>query len=215
MYAITKEYPGRMPWEDQAEKKKKKQSLNNARMAFIFHVHCPDEQQLATLLDRAKYHNLWYEHWGGVASTVEQPDFATPAGVKDRYIEMVQSYGVMQLSMEAATIPGIVTATRKFVLCLTPDKNGQPLEPTKKSLTDILRLMEIVDKKVCYVLPVRPTEFTQVISPAWLRKSKPTLWLSSNALRLRCATGSNPGVALAKMSIASYASTSQWSNNRR
>ncbi len=61
---------------------------------------------------------------------------------------MVQSYGVMQLSMEAATIPGIVTATRKFVLCLTPDKNDQPLEPTKKSLTDILRLMEIVDKKV-------------------------------------------------------------------
>ena len=83
MYAITKEYPGRMPWEDQAEKKKKKQSLNNARMAFIFHVHCPDEQQLATLLDRAKYHNLWYEHWGGVAFTVEQPDFTTTAGIKD------------------------------------------------------------------------------------------------------------------------------------
>ena len=61
---------------------------------------------------------------------------------------MVQSHGAMQLSMGAATILGIVTATRKVVLHLTPDKNGQPREPTEKSLMDILRLMEIADKKV-------------------------------------------------------------------
>jgi hypothetical protein len=91
-YAITKEYPGGMPWEDQAEKKKKQQSSNNSHLVFVFHVHHPDEQRLATLLDRAKYRNLWYEHWGGVAFTVEQPDFTMPAGVKDRYIEMVQSW---------------------------------------------------------------------------------------------------------------------------
>ena len=48
-YAITKEYPGGMPWEDQAEKKKKLQAANNSRLAFVFHVHCPDEQRLATL----------------------------------------------------------------------------------------------------------------------------------------------------------------------
>ena len=113
-YAITREYPGGMPWEDQAEKKKKKQVPNNSRLAFVFHVHRPDEQRLATLLDRAKYRNLWHRHWGGVAFTVEQPDFTTPAGVKDRYIEMVQSHGAMQLSMGAATIPGIVTATKKI-----------------------------------------------------------------------------------------------------
>jgi hypothetical protein len=71
-----------------------------------------------------------------------------PVGVKDRYIEMVQSHGAMQLSMGAATIPGIVTATRKFALRLTPDKISQPREPTEKSLMDILRLMEIVDKMV-------------------------------------------------------------------
>jgi hypothetical protein len=137
-YAITKEYPGGMPSEDQAETKKKKQGSNNSRLAFVFHVHCPEEQRLATLLNSAKYRNLWHEHWGGVAFTVEQPDFSTPAGVKDRYIEMVQSHGTMQLSMGAATIPGIVTATRKFTLCLTPDKSGQPWAPTKKSLMDIL-----------------------------------------------------------------------------
>jgi len=72
-YAITKEYPGGMPWEDQAEKKKKLQAANNSRLGFVFHVHRPDEQHLATLLERAKYRNLWYEHWGGVAFTVEQP----------------------------------------------------------------------------------------------------------------------------------------------
>ena len=137
-YAITKEYPGGMPWEDQAEKKKKPQAATNSRLAFVFHVHRPDEQRLANLLETAKYRNLWYEHWGGVAFTVEQPGFNNPAGVKDRYIEMVQSHGAMQLSMGAATIPGIVTATRKFVLCLTPDENGQPHEPTEKSLMNIL-----------------------------------------------------------------------------
>jgi hypothetical protein len=87
-----------MPWENQAENKKQHTS-NNLRLAFVFHVHCPDEQRLATLLYCAKYRNLWYEHWGGVAFTVEQPDFTTPAGVKDRYIEMVQSHGAIQLSM--------------------------------------------------------------------------------------------------------------------
>jgi hypothetical protein len=69
-------------------------------------------------------------------------------GVKDRYIKMVQSHGAMQLSMGAATIPGIVTATRKFMLCLTPDKNGQPWAPTEKTFMEILRLMEIEGKKV-------------------------------------------------------------------
>ncbi len=48
-YAVTKEYPGGMPWEDQAEKKKKLQAANNARLAFVFHVHRPDEQRLANL----------------------------------------------------------------------------------------------------------------------------------------------------------------------
>jgi hypothetical protein len=113
-YAITKEYPGGMPWEDQDEKKKKKQGSNSLRLAFIFHIHRPEEQRLKILLDRAKHLNLWHKHWGGVAFTVEQPDFTTSAGVKDRYIKMVQSHGAMQLSMGAATIPGIVTATRKF-----------------------------------------------------------------------------------------------------
>ncbi len=81
-----------MSWEDQEEKKKKKQGSNSSQMAFVFHVHWPEEQHLAALLDRAKYLNLWHKHWGEVAFMVEQPDFTTPPGVKDRYIEMVQSH---------------------------------------------------------------------------------------------------------------------------
>jgi hypothetical protein len=50
--------------------------------------------------------------------------------------------------MGAATIPGIVTATRKFTVCLTPDKNGQQQAPTEKTLMEILQLMEIEGKKV-------------------------------------------------------------------
>jgi hypothetical protein len=34
------------------------------------------------------------------------------------------------------------------MLCLTPDKNGQPGAPTEKTLMEILRLMEIEGKKV-------------------------------------------------------------------
>ncbi len=115
-------------------------------MAFVFHVLWPEEQCIAALLGRVKYLNLWQEHWGGVAFTVEQPDFTTPPGVKDRYIEMVQSHKAMKLSMGAATIPGIITATRKFMLRLTPDENGKPWVPAEKSLMDILCMMEVVDK---------------------------------------------------------------------
>ena len=60
-YAITKEYPGSMPWEDQEDKKKKKQGSNSSRLVFIFHVHCPEGQRLAILLNCAKYLNLWHE----------------------------------------------------------------------------------------------------------------------------------------------------------
>ncbi len=135
--------------------------------------------------------------------------------MKDRYIEMVQSHGAMQLSMGAATIPGIVMATRKFVLRLTPDKNGQPREPTKKSLMDILQLMEIADKKVWLCVTREPNRIHTGYFSSVVEEIKLTLRRSSDAPRLRCTTGSNARVALAKISTASYAGASQWSNNRR
>jgi hypothetical protein len=52
-YAVVREYPVGMPWEG-AEVKKQKQGTNNARLAFIFHVHEPDYARMATLLTFAK-----------------------------------------------------------------------------------------------------------------------------------------------------------------
>jgi hypothetical protein len=40
-HAITKEYPGGMPWEDQAEKKKNKQGSNNSRLASQPYLTAP------------------------------------------------------------------------------------------------------------------------------------------------------------------------------
>ncbi len=40
-YAITREFPKGMPWED-AEEKKKKQGGNNARLAYVLQVYQPD-----------------------------------------------------------------------------------------------------------------------------------------------------------------------------
>jgi hypothetical protein len=215
-YAITKEYPGGMPWEDQEDKKKKKQISNSAWLAFVFHVHRPEEQQLATLLNCAKHLNLWHEHWGGVAFTVQQPDFTTPTGVKDRYIKMVQSHGAMQLSMGAATIPEIVTATRKFTICLTPDKNGKPWAPMEKTLMEILRLMEIEGKKVWLCINLKKSNgFTRDTSQVWWKKLKRTLPPSSGAPQLKSITGLNARGVSAKMSTDSFASALQWNNNKK
>jgi hypothetical protein len=49
--------------------------------------------------------------------------------------------------MGAATISGIITATRKFTLRLTLDKNGNHRRQPKKSLMDILHMMEVAGKK--------------------------------------------------------------------
>ncbi len=40
-YAVTKEFPRGMPWED-AEEKKKKQRNNKARLAYVLQVYQPD-----------------------------------------------------------------------------------------------------------------------------------------------------------------------------
>jgi hypothetical protein len=126
----------------------KVQTVHAWHLSSMFITQRSSALQSYSTAHGTKYLNLWHEHWGGVAFTVEQLDFTTPVGVKDRYIKMVQSHGAMQLSMGAATIPVIVTATRKFMLCLTPDKNGQPRAPTEKTLMEILQLMEIEGKKV-------------------------------------------------------------------
>jgi hypothetical protein len=56
-YAVTKEFPSGMPWED-AEEKKKKQGNNNARLAYVLQVYQPDYKQIRNLCLIAKQHKL-------------------------------------------------------------------------------------------------------------------------------------------------------------
>ena len=87
-YAVTKEFPPGMPWED-AEEKKKKQGNNNTCLAYVLQVYQPDYKQIRTLCQIAKQHKLWLQHWGNAAFTVEIPENNSQQGEKTPYIQMV------------------------------------------------------------------------------------------------------------------------------
>ncbi len=71
-YAVTKEFPSGMHWED-AEEKKKKQGNNNPCLAYVVQVYQPDYEQIRNLCQIAKQRKLWLQHWGNAAFTVEIP----------------------------------------------------------------------------------------------------------------------------------------------
>ena len=102
-YAVVKEFPPGMPWED-AEEKKKKQGTNNARLAYVLQVYQPDYERMRNLCQIAKQRKLWLQHWGNAAFTVEIPENDSQQGEKTRYIQMVQTHGSVQLSLGAASI---------------------------------------------------------------------------------------------------------------
>ncbi len=87
-YAVTKEFPPGMPWED-AEEKKKKQGNNNARLAYVLQVYQPDYEQIKNLCQIAKQCKLGLQHWGNTAFTVEIPENASQQGEKTHYFQMV------------------------------------------------------------------------------------------------------------------------------
>jgi hypothetical protein len=72
-YAVTKEFPPGMPWED-AEEKKKKQGSNNVWSAYILQVYQPEYEQIKTLCHIAKQRKLWLPHWGNTAFAVQIPE---------------------------------------------------------------------------------------------------------------------------------------------
>jgi hypothetical protein len=80
-YAIHREFPPRMPWED-AEEKKKKQGDNNARLAYVLQVYQPDYDRISKLCYIAKQRKLWANHWGNTAFTVEIPENDSQQGKK-------------------------------------------------------------------------------------------------------------------------------------
>ncbi len=114
-YAVIKEFPSRMPWED-ADEKKKKQGNNNARLAYFLQVHQPDYERLKNLCQIEKQGKMWHEHWGNAAFTVEIPESESQQGEKTRYIQVVQTHGLVQLSLGAALINRVIRADSKFLL---------------------------------------------------------------------------------------------------
>ena len=64
----------------------------------------------------AKQRKLWANHWGNTAFTVEIPENDCQRGKKIRYIQMVQTHGLVQLSLGAASINRVIDADSKFLL---------------------------------------------------------------------------------------------------
>jgi hypothetical protein len=136
-----------MPWEV-AEEKKQKQGTNNARLAYVLHVHAPDYARIKTLLAYAKDMKVWQKHWGNSAFTVEIPTEKSLQVEKTRYIQMVQMHGSVQLSMGAALLEGLINIDTSFTLRLLLDAEGKARSPLITSVRDIFNLMELNYKKV-------------------------------------------------------------------
>ena len=141
-FAVTKEFPPGMPWED-AEETKKKQGGNNARLAYVLQVHQPDYDRISKLCHIVKQRKLWAKHWGNTAFTVEIPDNDSQQSKKVCYIQMVQTHGSVQLSLGAASINGVIDADSTFSLHLTPEADGSPRAATQTSLREVFRMMEV------------------------------------------------------------------------
>jgi hypothetical protein len=149
-YAVVREYPVGMPWEG-AEEKNQKQSTNNTCLAFILHIHEPDYARMATLLTFAKEWKVWHKHWGNAAFTVEIPNERSLQTEKNRYIQMVQTHGSVQLSMGVVLLKGLIDADTIFSLRLLPDAEGKAREATVTSVREIFSLMKIKGTRSGYV----------------------------------------------------------------
>ena len=132
-YAVIREFPAGMPWEG-AEEKKQKQGTNNARLAYVLHVHEPDYVRMKTLLAYAKDWKVWHKHWGNSAFTVEIPTEKSPQAEKTRYIQVVQTHKSVQLSMGAALLEGLIDTDTTFTFRLLPDADGKARPPTTTSV---------------------------------------------------------------------------------
>jgi hypothetical protein len=146
-YLVIKEFPARMPWED-AEEKKKKQGNNNARLAYVLQVHQPDYNCLKYLCQIAKQCKMWHKQRGNAAFTVEILESKSQQGEKTRYVQMVQTHGLVQLSLGAASINRVIDVDSKFSLQLTPEADCKPWDPTQTLVKDVFSMMEVNCRKV-------------------------------------------------------------------
>ncbi len=129
LHAVVREFPEGMPWEG-AEEKKQKQGTNNARLAYVLHIHQSDYKRMKTLLAYTKEMDIWHKYWGNASFTIKLHDEKSPQGVKMKYIQMVQTHGSVQSSMGAAFIKGMIDINTLFTLRLLPGADGKPRNPT-------------------------------------------------------------------------------------
>jgi hypothetical protein len=85
---------------------------------------------------------MWHKHWGNAVFTVEIPESKSQQGEETRYIQMVQTHGLVQLSLEAASINGVINADSKFLLWLTPDVDSKPRDPIQTLVRDVFSMMK-------------------------------------------------------------------------
>jgi hypothetical protein len=91
---------------------------------------------------------MWHKHWGNAAFTAEIPEMKSQQGEKTRYIQMVQTHGLVLLSLGAASINKVIKADLKFLLQLTPDADGKPWDPMQTSIKVVFSMMEVNSRKV-------------------------------------------------------------------
>ncbi len=129
-YVVMKGFLSGMPWEG-IEEKKQNQGTRNSRLAYRLHVHRPDYKRMKYLLAYTKDKNIWHKIWGNATYTIETPEEKDPIGMKNKYIQMVQTHGSVQLSMGAARIEGMLDVDTVFKLQLLPGADGKARQPTK------------------------------------------------------------------------------------
>ncbi len=112
-YAVVQEFPAGMTWEG-AEEKKQKQGTNNACLVYMLHVHEPDYKRMKMLLAYVKDWKVLHKHWGNTAFTIKIPMKKNSQAQKTKYIQMIQTHGSVQLSMEAAMLEGLIDADTNF-----------------------------------------------------------------------------------------------------
>ena len=85
---------------------------------------------------------------GKYGFTVEIPENRSQQGEKVRYIQMVQTHGLVQLSLGAASINGVINVDTNSALQLTPGADRSPREATQTSLREVFHMMEVKSRKV-------------------------------------------------------------------
>jgi hypothetical protein len=99
------------------------------------------------LLAYANEMDIWHKLWGNAAFTIEISDERSAQGVKTKFIQMVQTHGLVQLSMGAALIDSMIDIDTPFTLRLLPGADGKPWPPTTTLVREVFSLMEINRKK--------------------------------------------------------------------